>query len=518
MRYSKTKKSLLYLLITLIAVIVIVESYILTTIPYKSKYFQLFYHRLLLTLPSNINPKNMDIYYAISDADYKAIITLVKQKHCVLDSHRYRCGSPLHYSITHGDEKTVMILIAAGADLKGALRHAAMEGQVEIAKTLITKGVNLEEKSHTGKTPLHFAVEYGKYEMVKLLLENGAIVDSRDNYFRTPLHYASGHGFCMIADYDGVGMNLKWKESALNSIQKENYLKCVETLIKYGADVNTTTKSGRTPLHLAAENGCLIRRRILNTRDKDIAEKTVQENLKIINTLVQNGGNIEIKDKWGKTPLIVAIHCGNRRGANLLLEKGAKVYNYFPYCKLEKGCFERESSLLASSALFGMLNVAEAILSRGFKINKIECVRRTPLNYAVDVSHENLLDIADDSSCWKNRKIIIARLLVDHGLDVNERCKCGRTPLLIAVNSGFYEIIPLLVNKSACLECTDSLGRTPLHYLAKEKKTKSALEFLLQNGASPHIKDKKGKTPLDTAMENGIEENVEVLVKYRQKK
>ena len=42
----------------------------------------------------------------------------------------------------------------------------------------------------------------------------------------------------------------------------------------------------------------------------------------------------------------------------------------------------------------------------------------------------------------------------------------------------------------------DELGRTPLHYLLMKKDDNTAV-ILCKNGADQHIKDKKGKTPLD---------------------
>lgn len=114
-----------------------------------------------------------------------------------------------------------------------ALLWAAATGKVSLAKQLISfnplKGANIRATNNRGKTALHLAVDCksNRSAMVELLLQNGADVQSRSDGGWTPLHNAAEKGY-----EDVTSLLLRWK-----------------------ADVNTATSSGMTALHWSARNG-----------------------------------------------------------------------------------------------------------------------------------------------------------------------------------------------------------------------------------------------------------------------
>ena len=89
------------------------------------------------------------------------------------------------------------------------------------------------KKDDYGLTPLHRAVVKGDIELVKSLLEKGAEVDSTDNAGRTPLHYAAGASF----------------GSANPQVRTVDMVQC---LLDNRANVNVQDNIGWTPLHYAA--------------------------------------------------------------------------------------------------------------------------------------------------------------------------------------------------------------------------------------------------------------------------
>ena len=73
-----------------------------------------------------------------------------------------------------------------------------------------------------------------------------------------------------------------------------------EMLIQNGADPSLKMDNGYSLLHFAAQGG----------------------NTSIINKLISLGLDIDLKDFYGKTPLIIAIEKNNSNAVKLLLSKG----------------------------------------------------------------------------------------------------------------------------------------------------------------------------------------------------
>lgn len=84
-----------------------------------------------------------------------------------------------------------------------------------------------------------------------------------------------------------------------------NALKLIDDVV----NINFQDKNGYSYLHAAAQSG----------------------SIDVIKKLLRKGANIDIKDKFGKTPLMVAIseyypeHRNNRTIIDLLIENGADV-------------------------------------------------------------------------------------------------------------------------------------------------------------------------------------------------
>jgi uncharacterized protein len=85
--------------------------------------------------------------------------------------------SPFCASIAKGDFETVKKLIDLGADIHEKsngmtpVMYAARFNRVEILQLLISKGVNLKEKSDQGITALKYAKLSNAYESVEIISE-----------------------------------------------------------------------------------------------------------------------------------------------------------------------------------------------------------------------------------------------------------------------------------------------------------------------------------------------------------
>lgn len=80
---------------------------------------------------------------------------------------------------------------AQDSDAQTILHSAASEGEIEVAKLLVSKGADVNAVGPAGKTPVHLATESGQQAIVEYLLAHGANINAKDSEGNTPLHYAT---------------------------------------------------------------------------------------------------------------------------------------------------------------------------------------------------------------------------------------------------------------------------------------------------------------------------------------
>jgi ankyrin repeat protein len=110
----------------------------------------------------------------------------------------------------------------------------------------------------------------------------------------------------------------------------------------------------------------------------------------------------------------------------------------------------------------------------------------------------------------------IARLLLEHGVDIHAQNILHETALHSAAFSGRLGITQLLLDHGANPNAENGLGLTPLHsvsagkYDSKEHGVGIA-QLLLENGADVNARTKGKATPLHAAALNGMLEISQVL-------
>lgn len=179
-----------------------------------------------------------------------------------------------------GDADAVQRLTEGGADPNArnqagdtALHLAASRDRKKIAAVLIRSGAKVNVKNKQGWTALHVA--WGP-EVAHLLIAHGADVNARDRNHSTPLHVAMG-----IGHWRQKLARTRSGSRETTSPEWEAVLRCFETrhkvlvalLIANGTDLNAEDIMGRTPLHIAAEDGHLDEVRLLITHGADVQAK-----------------------------------------------------------------------------------------------------------------------------------------------------------------------------------------------------------------------------------------------------
>ena len=149
-----------------------------------------------------------------------------------------------------------------GADER--LLAAARDGQVEVVRSLLREGADVNAARGDGLTALHVAAEGGHRAVADALVAAGAAVDAGTRIGRyTPLHMAAegGHGAVALrlleagADPNAVTTNsgVTALHLAAGAIDGRSGRSAVAALLDHGADPNAREGSaGQTPLIFAA--------------------------------------------------------------------------------------------------------------------------------------------------------------------------------------------------------------------------------------------------------------------------
>ena len=105
------------------------------------------------------------------------------------------------------------------------------------------------------------------------------------------------------------------------------------------------------------------------------------------------------------------------------------------------------------------------------------------------------------------------RILDNHKYIVLDYDYYFLTPLHWAVKKNFYEIIPKLIEYGSIINFQNFIGDTPLHVAVKQNYYE-CVSLLLVNLASPFMKDKDGRKPIDLTEDFQMKKLLEKIMNY----
>jgi ankyrin repeat protein len=106
------------------------------------------------------------------------------------DIHVYAAKGNVEKILELLEDDPTLVNLVDKMDFGTPLHWAAVYGQAECCKVLISNGADLELVDDEGKTPLWWAINGGELEVCRLLLARGANANVKNSKGQTPLVYA----------------------------------------------------------------------------------------------------------------------------------------------------------------------------------------------------------------------------------------------------------------------------------------------------------------------------------------
>ncbi|KAM4601695.1 uncharacterized protein asb15a [Polymixia lowei] len=362
------------------------------------------------------------------------------------------------------------------------LHRAASQPLVEVLDTVLrvaSHGLSLEERTTIGgETPLTLAAKAGLVENVKSLLDHGASPHNTNSNNESPLLLAVREGcyemtHTLVTSGAWVEQECRKKWTAMHEAAKVGNADILMLLLRHGARVNQKDVLGVTPLAVAAEQGHFkITEILLNCGSRVNSQACNGEsvlldaagsgNLACIQLLLEHGANPNLPSMTGHLPIHKAAYAGHCNALKMLIPLTTK-----------KAIKEAGQSPVHSAAEGGRSPCLELLLANSFNVNCTMATRHS----------ENYRDMRKSALYFavSNGDVACTKVLLEAGAKTDlDPLHC----LLVAVRSGRYDIVRLLLASKADVNCyftvvSDTVFPTALQYCLKDEVM---MRLLLNSG------------------------------------
>lgn len=433
--------------------------------------------KLLLEKGSDVESRDAYGRTALSmaaEAGHDTVAALLVNNGAAVDSQDDAGKTPLLYAAARGRSRVVHYLLSHGADPKhtdcqhkGPLHHAinSYNAPLEGIKTLIAHGAPTKTGDTENMTPLHYTIRFDRNDIADLLLRAGVDVDvavhrtswSRDNSCRK-LRYAP------VKPEDsfepGLGLTPLHFSAWVGSDSMVSYF------LQHGANPNSQSGFGETPLHLAVSatirgpeypdewtsNDSRIEY-AMDVLEDDIHEVIVAHRLRVASVLLANPAtDINICDFEGECVLHKIRYAqhgiwGSPQLVQKLLQRNAATpaRNRDGRTPLHMACQNCDSQ---SIRLLASAQQLAAVDAQGETALHIVCESEfgSALQAVVDACEEHGVNLASTTDnrgrnalhCYATRLFVELegiKMLVDYGVDATATDIDGATAASIYRNT-----------------------------------------------------------------------------------
>ncbi|TVY44584.1 Ankyrin [Lachnellula occidentalis] len=415
-----------------------------------------------------------------------------------------RGRTALHEAVLRKNNEIVHTLLENAPDLdvnignptnfdRSALMVAILQGSADMAQTILKipdASVDIDMQDSRGSTALSFAALKDQGDIVDILLKSHAKMELTETssgrsamIFAIERHHSNIVSSLLSHGADpNLPKDIRGRTPALAAAER-GCIEILETLIEYKADLSCSDEDGRTLMHCAAEYGHVDVLELLKSRGLELNSPCLHGMTPLHSAcrmdrddaaefLVENGADCSIKDKFDRTPYMVAWQYGNEYLMDLLRDTGTN----------------RE------------IDTAQNIQLDGLPIWSLVTLSRLDLITGSSLAKTGKLDLSIKEPVTGNTALHLAILycngnspqaapLLKELLNADAKYidepnrSMKQTPLHIAVTLGCLACTEMLLKFKPKLDLANRYGDTPLEIACRKSNLDIAVT-LVEAGAS----------------------------------
>jgi serine/threonine-protein phosphatase 6 regulatory ankyrin repeat subunit B len=337
------------------------------------------------------------------------------------------------------------------------------------AEHLINSGAEVNFKPDVGNNILMIALNNNHVpaSIIKSIISNGIELNKSNS--KSILSLAANHkNPTIFQELVKANISLNYEKEYLNQIlinliKTNSGIKSIDYILKEDLDLNIRDDEGKTLLMHASKNN---------------------DHHEVIKRLIDAGIDINTRDISGNTALTYSINSNNYQAFSTLIENGADPHYYL--------------NMMGNSLNFAIMQGAQIRIIKDLLNLNVDPNRKgfksvTPLGWLVNSEYYS-----------SSSKSILTTKLIEAGANVNVKDSLGLPVVFSALKNELSTKAIIDIFDSGVHVNTEipSLNQTLLMQAAFYAKEPLVINYLLDNGADPKIKDIKGRTALDYASKN----------------